>query len=362
MSRLIFVSYRRADSEDFTLRLSDHLRSTVEADVFVDSQVIRGGRLNWEEQIGDALARCAALVVVVGPRWTTIETDGVRSLDREDDWVRTEIRTALKRRLPVYVVRIGDAPMPSRDSLPSDIEDLASKQAVALRPARLQTDLAQLLDWMTRDGVVSLRPQATSLWRRYVPVGVSVAIVGAAALAFVAWRSRNPGDIVIRSMLDEIDLRRSPFPPAADPEAVVARRFTVKLMPPPDGQWYVDISNTGGDGIDCLGPEAPQNFAPIDAQETPSTSARASFECRFTAAPAALRDAVERPFQYQVVYRNAFRTDQDRWLVKRFAYETRVYSVHLRFRDDRRLPPFTLMGPSDFQGDGTREKSSDRPG
>ena len=63
--------------------------------VFKDVDAIPLGR-DFRRILQDAVARCDALLVVIGPRWLG-ETDaaGRRRVDDPEDWVRIEIETAL---------------------------------------------------------------------------------------------------------------------------------------------------------------------------------------------------------------------------------------------------------------------------
>src|SRR5688572_29553521 len=99
--KTLFVSYRRNEAEDFTLRLRDYLVTQLDGDVFVDTQNVRGGRTGWPEQLKAALAICSGIVVVIGPSWASDPR-----LARPDDWVRMELEQALAASVPVYVVRI----------------------------------------------------------------------------------------------------------------------------------------------------------------------------------------------------------------------------------------------------------------
>jgi len=82
---------------------------------------------------------------VMGAEWLgTKSNDGSRRLDSENDYVRLEIATALKREVPVVPVLVRGAHMPKADELPEDIRELAYRNSVELTHARWKSDV-QLL-------------------------------------------------------------------------------------------------------------------------------------------------------------------------------------------------------------------------
>jgi hypothetical protein len=149
----IFVSYRRHDTADAAGRLFDHLaRRFGKSQVFMD---INGGierGADFEVAIREALQDCAILLVLIGPGWVTCSDElGRRRLDRPEDWVRTEIATALRRSIPVFPVVLGDAPFPpGGDSLPEEIAPLARRQLSRLRTESWSHDVAELLEAVGR--------------------------------------------------------------------------------------------------------------------------------------------------------------------------------------------------------------------
>jgi hypothetical protein len=62
-----------------------------------------------------------------------------RRLDDPQDWVRLEIEAAIKRGVRIIPVLVDGARMPSASELPSSLQGLARRQAVALNPASLDT-------------------------------------------------------------------------------------------------------------------------------------------------------------------------------------------------------------------------------
>ena len=145
----IFVSYRRADSGDAAGRLFDHLvRRFGKAQVFMD---VNGGierGADYAATLQRALTECQVLLVLVGPTWATCTDDlGRRRLEQPDDWVRTEVTTALRRSIPIFPIVVGDAQFPPGDGLlPDDIASLARRQRSPLRLESWGHDVGDLFE------------------------------------------------------------------------------------------------------------------------------------------------------------------------------------------------------------------------
>jgi tetratricopeptide (TPR) repeat protein len=128
---MIFISYRRTDSEDLAIRLADKLREHFGADaVFLDRNDIELGD-NWRETIEVSLLAAKAVLAIIGPRWL-LETDeyGHRRIDGEDDVLAYELSVALRRgivTIPLYVH--GARPLPER-AFPDKLKPLAQRECV----------------------------------------------------------------------------------------------------------------------------------------------------------------------------------------------------------------------------------------
>jgi pterin-4a-carbinolamine dehydratase len=101
---------------------------------------------DWAQRIQTALNRATVLIVVIGPHWLRIADEyGRRRLDKEDDWVRNEIRHALDRKIPVLPVLLTKTPFPEKTALPEPIGRLSERQAFDLRDDRWENDIAELV-------------------------------------------------------------------------------------------------------------------------------------------------------------------------------------------------------------------------
>jgi hypothetical protein len=153
----IFLSYRRSDSAGESGRLSDELVARFgERRVFMDVDAIQPGR-DFRKAIHENVSGCTVLLAMIGPEWLeTRSASGGRRLDSENDYVRLEIATALKRDIAVVPVLVRGARMPKADQLPEELRELAYRNSVELTHARWKSDvqvltaaLAPLLDCET---------------------------------------------------------------------------------------------------------------------------------------------------------------------------------------------------------------------
>jgi len=121
----ISISYRRADSEAMTGRIFDRLSNHYGKDaIFRDIDNIPPG-IDFRIHINETLRKTHILLAIIGPNWL-----GAERIQQESDAVRVEIETALRRRLPLIPVLIGNTIMPGSDQLPPSLKDFAFRNAV----------------------------------------------------------------------------------------------------------------------------------------------------------------------------------------------------------------------------------------
>ena len=141
----IFISYRRADARGVAGRLSDSLE-----DYFGDKRVFRdvddiAGGSDFEEVIEHSLRSADAVIVLIGPHWTTItDREGNTRLGAEKDYVTQEIVSAIKLGIPIYPVLIEDTPMPREAELPSELAPLVRFNAITISDKRWKFDVLRL--------------------------------------------------------------------------------------------------------------------------------------------------------------------------------------------------------------------------
>jgi hypothetical protein len=131
---MVFICYRRDDSQDAAGRLYDRLVGEYGSDrVFMDIDSVPLG-VDFVDHVTERISQCRAVIVVIGRSWLTItDQRGRRRLDNADDLVRAEIRAALQQRIPVIPVMVQNASMPHVDDLPDDLGLLARRNGIQLR-------------------------------------------------------------------------------------------------------------------------------------------------------------------------------------------------------------------------------------
>lgn len=143
-SRGLFICYRREDSQGEAGRIDDRLRPRYGSErVFRDVYSSPPG-VDFPEYLVATVEGCAVVILVIGNQW-------LRSLrsqpDGTDDWLRLEIRTALRSpRVTVIPVLVQGAAMPRSDQLPADIRAIATITAHEISDSRWEYDMTRLLE------------------------------------------------------------------------------------------------------------------------------------------------------------------------------------------------------------------------
>jgi hypothetical protein len=153
MSR-IFISYRRKDAAGYAGWLADRLNKAFSKDqIFRDLEDIEAGK-EFTDVINKEVDSSAVLLALIGPNWLCSEgEEGRRRLDDPHDVVRLEIASALKRKVCVVPVLVGDATMPTEEELPPAIRGLARRQAHELSDKRWDYDVSELVKILRKAGV-----------------------------------------------------------------------------------------------------------------------------------------------------------------------------------------------------------------
>ena len=130
----LFISYRRDDTQWIARALYRHLAERFGVHcVFMDRLEIRGGD-DWRAKIDVALRDATCVLAIIGTHWLSLtDHHGRLRIDKDGDWVRTEMRTALghgKLLIPLYVD--GARVITDKEQLPPDIWRLTEAQGVEL--------------------------------------------------------------------------------------------------------------------------------------------------------------------------------------------------------------------------------------
>lgn len=145
----IFVSYRADDARYGAAGCYELLSARFGSSrVFRDCVSLDPGQ-RYPEAIRQALEEMQVLVALIGPGWLARDPEaaaGTRLVDREHDWVRSEIRRAVARGVPVIPVLLDGTALPAWAELPADIADLSLLQAAYVHHRTFGRDIAQLTD------------------------------------------------------------------------------------------------------------------------------------------------------------------------------------------------------------------------
>jgi hypothetical protein len=160
----IFICYRREDSSPHAGRLYDRFLEIFGTErVFMDVDGIQPGQ-DFVEAIEEKVRSCNAMVVVIGREWLKAVGQSNRSrLEDPQDYVRLEILSALQRKIRIIPVLVSGARMPRPEDLPTDIAQLARRQAVELNDALFRQSLAPLIGALQNALPGSFRPAETPL-------------------------------------------------------------------------------------------------------------------------------------------------------------------------------------------------------
>jgi len=197
----IFISYRRGDTRWAAGRIYDRLVEKLgKESAFLDVTDIEPGE-DFSDKIGQIIARCDVLLVVIGPTWLTLtDRAGRRRLDDPRDLVRIEIAAALQRNIRVIPVLLDETVMPQEQELPEELAALARRNAREVSYNRFHSDLDSLIRVLER--VLAIPPPPPTeptaalspVPPRYTdtPFTISIETVGGVATPLIARGARLP--------------------------------------------------------------------------------------------------------------------------------------------------------------------------
>src|SRR5215217_2454601 len=149
--KAVFISYRRAAGAGYAGRIADALVEHFGEDkVFRDIDSLEPG-LDFVEAVERAIESSEVLIAVVGKNWLNVtDAAGHKRLENPDDYVRTEIATALKRNIRVIPLLIQEAAMPSARELPDDLAPLSRRNAFVIHDSSWRDDIQRLVTALER--------------------------------------------------------------------------------------------------------------------------------------------------------------------------------------------------------------------
>jgi hypothetical protein len=122
----ILISYRRADTDHWAKRLARYLEQEFGGlNVFLDVASISPGK-DFRKEIEQYIQRSEVVLVLIGQEFFSIKDEsGKLRLNASDDYVRTEIHTALKNNKTIFPVCTDQASWPEPEIFPEDIRNFA---------------------------------------------------------------------------------------------------------------------------------------------------------------------------------------------------------------------------------------------
>jgi hypothetical protein len=142
--RKVFISYRRDDAAGFAHAIHDRLvESLPKEQVFMDVVGIDPGA-DFVDKLKSTVDQCSVMLALIGKRWLGDNGGGRPRIHEPDDWIRTEVATAIERGVRIIPVMLDGASMPAAESLPEDLRPLTRMNAVDVRGSRLDADVWDL--------------------------------------------------------------------------------------------------------------------------------------------------------------------------------------------------------------------------
>jgi hypothetical protein len=137
----IFISYRREDGANDTVRLKERLEQEFGSNcAFIDVHDIGPGS-EFDIQINKEVSNCDILLAVIGRRW--LELLKLRINDPHD-FVREEVSKALLGSTFVIPILLDGAKIPRTEDLPEDLQKLPARNGLNLSTSH-DTDLDRLI-------------------------------------------------------------------------------------------------------------------------------------------------------------------------------------------------------------------------
>jgi len=142
----IFISYRRVGALVHARALFERLRHEFGPnEVFIDLEGVDYG-LDFVDILNEQLNGCQVMLALIDPQWATAtDRQGRRRIDRENDYVRIELATALSRGIRTVPVLIDGAEMPDASDLPEPLRPLTRRNALILDFNRFDAEIARLI-------------------------------------------------------------------------------------------------------------------------------------------------------------------------------------------------------------------------
>jgi len=226
----MFISYRRTDSMAYTGRIYDRLVTAFGVkNVFKDVDDIPPG-MDFRDVLDKALNASDIVLVIIGPQWLLTTDDyGKRRLLDPQDFVRLEVEAALKRDdVLVIPVLVNNAPMPSAESLPPTLKDLAYRNSIVVRnDPDFNRDINQLIDVIQK----RKKPSRTPLMFGLVALVAIIAVLALVVLPSLNQPTATPTPTQVAQVVETEEATEAPTATDVPPTAEASP--TVEATPEP---------------------------------------------------------------------------------------------------------------------------------
>ena len=246
----IFISYRRDDAAaGYARAIGDALgREFGPERVFIDVDDIGAGQC-FDEVIHQAVGGSRVLLVLIGRRWLGERSGQPARIHDPLDLVQREVAAALAAGMQVIPLLLDGAAMPDPAQLPTSLQALAGRNALAIDNPRFAADLARLLDALRplvdpgfaladrarAGGAASGRPAGQPggqpRGRRWAVAGVALGLLGLALWAGLRPTVAPP---VARRAGDATAA-------AASAAAAAASTAAASVRPAINGRWQAEV-------------------------------------------------------------------------------------------------------------------------
>lgn len=198
----VFICYRREETGAHAGRLYDAMVARFgEENVFMDLDLEPG--VDFVDRITEVVSGCVALIIVMGPRWATVEDGtGRKRLEDPGDFVRLEVENALRRNdvTPIPIL-VGGARMPQPEDLPEALRPITRRNALEMSEGRWTYDIGRLMNRLeellpdnAREAVTV--PERSPETRERAPVSWRLVLEGALVAGATAGLARRLGELI----------------------------------------------------------------------------------------------------------------------------------------------------------------------
>lgn len=154
----VFISYRSADGKKDADRLCADLSRLYGADqIFFDKQDLRGG-MAWRSAIEQALGTRPVVLLLITPALLDEQhPEGGRRIDRDDDPIVSEMRTARASGAIIVPLLTEGTLMPPMRDWPAALRFIPEAHALKLRTDDWADDVDRIVEDLTRHGIAPPR-------------------------------------------------------------------------------------------------------------------------------------------------------------------------------------------------------------